>query len=127
MDGAAASTAAASSSASSTVGGLQREPERLRSEARALQGALEGLYRSHYEVFIENHECLSFLQEKGRRLEAAVGGLTGEVAGLRGDCKGFEEGAQAIVGDLKRNRQTLQHHLQVCGLEGNRGSLNIRH
>ena len=34
----------------STVGSLQREPERLRQEARALQGALEELYRNHYEV-----------------------------------------------------------------------------
>jgi hypothetical protein len=65
------------------------------------------------QVFIENHECLSFIQERGRGLEVALKGLTGEVAGLRGDCKGFEEGAQAIVGGLKRNRQTLQHHLQV--------------
>ena len=64
-------------------------------------------------MFIENHECLSFLQAKGRGIHAALKGLNGEVMGLRGDRKGFEEGAQGIVADLKRNRQTLQHHLQV--------------
>lgn len=67
----------------------------------------------HAQVFIENHECLSFLQAKGRGIHAALKGLNAEVVGLRGDCKGFEEGAQGIVADLKRNRQTLQHHLQV--------------
>jgi phage host-nuclease inhibitor protein Gam len=49
------SSAAAAVSAS-TVGSLQREPERLRQEARALQGALEELYRSHYEVSKEGRE-----------------------------------------------------------------------
>ena len=54
-----------------------------------------------HQVFIENHECLSFLQNRGRGLEAALKGLTQEVAGLREDCKGFEEGAQTIVAELK--------------------------
>lgn len=44
------SAAAGEGASDSTVGSLQREPERLRQEARALQGALEDLYRNHYEV-----------------------------------------------------------------------------
>lgn len=95
------------------MGSLQKEPERLRQEALALRQTLEELYRSHYVVFIENHECMSFIQESGKGFMADVASLQEEVDGLKQDCQNFEKGAQEIVVDLKRNRQTLQHHLQV--------------
>ena len=104
------------SSNSSTTLTLLKEPENLRQEAARLQQTLEALYRSNYATIIENHECMAFIQERGQGFHADLAALQTEVERLKGDCKAFAAGAQEIVGGLKRNRQTLQHHLQLVEL-----------
>ena len=59
---------------------------------------------------------MSFIQERGQEFHADLARLQAEVEELKGDCKVFAAGAQEIVGGLKRNRQTLQHHLQLVEL-----------
>ena len=101
----------------SAVGGmssLQQEPQRLKDEAAQLQATLEALYRENYVVFIENHECMAFLENRGHDFYADLASLQKELEGFKTDCQAFQKGAHEIVVDLKRNRQTLQHHLQVC-------------
>ncbi|EWM28550.1 Dor1-like protein [Nannochloropsis gaditana] len=102
--------------APSIASSLHKEPELLRQEATRVQQTLEALYRSHYTTIIENYECMTFIQERGTEFQADLTALQEEVGGLKEACGPFTAGAQAIVGDLKRNRQTFQHHLQLVEL-----------
>jgi hypothetical protein len=56
---------------------------------------------------------MGFLERQGAGFKEAVESVHEELASLKADCVSFEDGAKDIVTGLKRNRQTLQHHLQV--------------
>lgn len=92
---------------------LQDEPLRLRVEGDKYQNALEELYRSRYETFIENHECMGFLDARGKEFGQDLDAIETDLVALKETCAAFEKGGAEIVASLKRSRQTLQHHLQV--------------
>jgi len=85
----------------------------LHNEALALQAALDDLCRKHYATFIENHDCMEFLLAQSKGFHHDLDHVASELASFKTDAAEFEKGASDIIVDLKRNRQTLQHHLQV--------------
>jgi hypothetical protein len=95
--------------------GLRREPDRLRAEAQVLQESLGELCRRHHVTFVEHYACMELLSGQSQSFQEEISAISASVAALRKDCNAFGSGTRDVVRDLKRNRQTLQHHMQVSG------------
>ncbi|CAM9519865.1 unnamed protein product [Choristocarpus tenellus] len=95
---------------------LQLEPSRLRSEAAEVDQALHSLSLDHYGVFIQNQECVRHVKSQGSAMDTHLSSLLTEVDGLSSEFGSFQREAAELINGLKRNRQTLKHHMQLVEL-----------
>eukprot|EP01031_Cornospumella_fuschlensis_P038250 gene38251-46480_t len=91
---------------------LLREPERLEQEAQRLNSELESLALENYKVFVESLTCSLHLQNEEKKLEDTWQQLSSQVSEISKDCSSFREHVQTFISSHKRNRKTLQHHMQ---------------
>lgn len=91
---------------------LQHEPQRLLIEAGVLNGELESLVMDNYKLFVEN---LLFRKED-KNLSMKKFELNDELHGLSQQCSAFRDRVGHFVNSHKRNRKTLQHHMQLVEL-----------
>ena len=95
---------------------LQHEPTRLSMEAEKLNHELESLVMDNYRVFVENLTCSVALRSEDKKLGEIACELSNELHELGSQCSNFREKVQQFVGSYKRNRKTLQHHMQLVEL-----------
>ena len=95
---------------------LQHEPQRLSMEAERLNSELESLVMDNYRVFVENLTCSVHLRNEDKRLGEIAVDLGEELQRLGDQCSSFREKVQQFTGAFKRNRKTLQHHMQLVEL-----------
>ena len=70
----------------------------------------------NYRVFVENLTCSVHLRNEDKKLGEIASELGKELHDLGAQCSNFREKVQAFVASYKRNRKTLQHHMQLVEL-----------
>ena len=94
---------------------LQEEPARLAAEASSVEAAIAEVSLTNYEVFIENYHCVEHAKAQVASITGRANSLGIALAQLRAVCGDFKADAAALISAHRRNRQTLQHHMQVRG------------
>lgn len=102
--------------ASMGLSNLLHEPSRLSSEADRLNNELESLVMENYKVFVENLTCSVILRAEDKIIKDLTGQLDGRLRGLSQQCSAFKDRVNHFVDVHKRNRKTLQHHMQLVEL-----------
>jgi hypothetical protein len=85
-------------------------------EAERLNLELEALVMDNYRVFVENLTCSVHLRNEDKKLGEIAADLANELKGLSSSCSSFREKVQLFTASYKRNRKTLQHHMQLVEL-----------
>lgn len=113
-----ASVNSINSSIHSSVGlqTLLDEPQRLSSEAERLNEELESLVMDNYKVFVENLTCSVHLRLEDKKLGEISSELEHNLNELSQQCINFKDRVNQFVNLHKRNRKTLQHHMQLVEL-----------
>lgn len=95
---------------------LLDEPARLAAEAERLNVELESLVMDNYKVFVENLTCSVHLKSEDKKLSDISRDLEGNLRDLSQQCISFKDRVGHFVSSHKRNRKTLQHHMQLVEL-----------
>lgn len=95
---------------------LLQEPQHLEEEIQKINGDLESLIIENYKVFVENLTCSMQLQSEEEKLNQISSKLEENVEKLQSTCSSFRDRASMYVQFHKRNRKTLQSHLQLLEL-----------
>ena len=95
---------------------LSAEPSRLSAEAERCNDELEKLVINNYRVFVENLTCHTELKVEDQELGKVTAELGGKLSALSEDCSSFRERVSSLVSSHRRNRKTLQHHMQLVEL-----------
>lgn len=95
---------------------LQHEPRRLNSEGEKCNAELESLVMENYRVFVENLTCSEQLRSEDTNLSSTANNLSQNLVELTGQCMAFRDRVSHFVTSHKRNRKTLQHHMQLVDL-----------
>eukprot|EP00600_Ochromonadales_sp_CCMP1393_P012291 CAMPEP_0175009724 /NCGR_PEP_ID=MMETSP0005-20121125/7710_1 /TAXON_ID=420556 /ORGANISM="Ochromonas sp., Strain CCMP1393" /LENGTH=916 /DNA_ID=CAMNT_0016265477 /DNA_START=11 /DNA_END=2761 /DNA_ORIENTATION=- len=95
---------------------LLDEPQRLATEAERLNIELEALVMDNYKVFVENLTCSVHLRLEDKKLGEISSDLEANLSDLSQKCLVFKDKVSHFVGSHKRNRKTLQHHMQLVEL-----------
>lgn len=85
-------------------------------EAERLNVELESLVMDNYRVFVENLTCSVHLRNDDKKLGEIATELSQELHDLASQCTSFREKVQTFTTSYKRNRKTLQHHMQLVEL-----------
>jgi hypothetical protein len=106
------------SSISNAIGlqSLLDEPVRLAAEAERLNAELEALVMDNYKVFVENLTCSVHLKIEDKKLGDISRDLENNLHDLSQQCISFKDRVNHFVSSHKRNRKTLQHHMQLVEL-----------
>lgn len=92
---------------------LNAEPNRLRAEAQELESKISTLALQNYRVFIANHDCVRALRTQSKHFNESSTNLRDELQTFVQHAESFGRQADTIIGAHRRNRQTLQQHMQV--------------
>ncbi len=103
-------------SSSMGLSGLLHEPIRLNAEADKCNDELEDLVMANYRIFVENLTCSVELRKEDQKLNKVSAELNERLEKLAGYCSSFREKVSTLVSSHKRNRKTLQHHMQLVEL-----------
>ena len=95
---------------------LIHEPIRLSNEADKCNEELEELVMANYRIFVENLTCSVELRKEDQKLAKVSAELGERLEKLSGFCSSFRERVSVLVSSHKRNRKTLQHHMQLVEL-----------
>ncbi|CAM9287630.1 unnamed protein product [Chrysoparadoxa australica] len=95
---------------------LLTEPTRLVEEADGVKQSLQKLSLNNYRVFIENQDCVRHVRVQGKAISEGLGLLLKDLEGLVHEFELFQREGSGLVAGHKRNRQTLQHHMQLVEL-----------
>ncbi len=95
---------------------LSHEPVRLTNESEKCNEELEVLVMRNYRIFIENLTCSVELRVEDQKLSKVSGELNGLLSKLSSICSLFCNNVTNTVNSHKRNRKTLQHHMQLVEL-----------
>jgi len=95
---------------------LQNEPTRLMKEADEIKEELESLVIDNYRIFVENLTCSSHLRNEDKKIENSSSRMQVQLGALANQCSEFREKVSDFVGAHKRNRKTLEHHIQLVEL-----------
>eukprot|EP00605_Chrysophyceae_sp_TOSAG23-4_P000363 GSChrysophyteH1.ASY1.ANO1.410.1 assembled CDS len=95
---------------------LLHEPVRLNSEAEKCNEELEELVMQNYRVFVENLTCSVELRVEDQKLTRVSQDLSELLSRLSQQCASFCDRVNTHVASHKRNRKTLQHHMQLVEL-----------
>lgn len=95
---------------------LENEPLRLSMEADRLNGELEALVMDNYRVFVENLTTGATLRNEDRKIEEHITLLNASLSHLTSSCDSFTDRAMGFLNTHKRNRKTLEHHIQLVEL-----------
>jgi hypothetical protein len=95
---------------------LVNEPMRLKQESDRCNEELEALVMENYRVFIENLTCSVELRQEDQKLSKVYNNLSGNLDHLSSQCGIFKEKVSSFITNHKRNRKTLQHHMQLVEL-----------
>ena len=95
---------------------LQNEPIRLSMEADRLNGELEALVMDNYRIFVENLTTGATLRNEDRKIEEHIISLKDSLSNLTSSCDSFSDRAMGFLNTHKRNRKTLEHHIQLVEL-----------
>lgn len=95
---------------------LQHEPQRLVSESERLNNELEMLVMDNYRIFVENLTCSVELRNEEKKLEEINEHLSEDLRSLSSVCSTFRDRVTDVINSHKRNRKTLQHHMQLVEL-----------
>jgi hypothetical protein len=95
---------------------LQHEPIRLASEASRINIELESLVMENYRVFVENLTCSVHLKSKDKKLSEVANELGDKLNQFSQQCSTFRDRVNVYVNTHKRNRKTLQYHMQLVEL-----------
>jgi hypothetical protein len=95
---------------------LQSEPQRLAQEAERLNVELESLVMENYKVFVENLSCSVVLRSEDKKFMEVTSEMDERLRGLAQQCAVFKDRVYQLVDLHKRNRKTLQHHMQLVEL-----------
>jgi len=96
--------------------GLLHEPIRLNTEADKCNDELEALVMANYRIFVENLTCSVELRKEDQKLGKVSTELSERLQKLAVYCSSFREKVSTFVSSHKRNRKTLQHHMQLVEL-----------
>jgi hypothetical protein len=95
---------------------LINEPIRLTREADRLNVELEALVMENYRVFVENLTCNVHLRYEYKKLGNISNDLGGNLGVLSQQCASFKDRVSHFITSHKRNRKTLNHHMQLLDL-----------
>eukprot|EP01041_Mallomonas_annulata_P000330 gene330-591_t len=95
---------------------LQHEPQRLLLESQKINSQFEALVMENYRIFVENLTCSSQLRSEDNNLNGITIEFEEELRGLVQQCTAFRDRVGHFVNSHKRNRKTLQHHMQLVEL-----------
>lgn len=95
---------------------LINEPIRLTREADRLNVELEALVMENYRVFVENLTCNVHLRYEYKKLGNISNDLGGNLGDLSQQCASFKDRVSHFITSHKRNRKTLNHHMQLLDL-----------
>lgn len=95
---------------------LQNEPIRLQKEAEKWNADLEALILENYRVFVDNLACSVSLRNDDKRIISVSSQTSRELMDLSSMCISFRERVQGLINAHKRNRKTLQFHIQLIEL-----------
>jgi tRNA uridine 5-carbamoylmethylation protein Kti12 len=110
------STGSLSIAASMGLANLQNEPQRLQSEADKLNTNFDNLVMENYKIFVENLSCSVNLRTEDKKITEVSTELKESLHGLNQQCSAFRDRVHHFVDYHKRNRKTLQHHMQLVEL-----------
>lgn len=99
--------------ASLTLSNLQHEPLRLSKEVDRCNNELEALVMDNYHIFIENLTYSVELRDEDAKLSKVFSSLGQHLDDLSLKCSGFRDRVSTFISNYKRNRKTLQHHMQL--------------
>lgn len=95
---------------------LQYEPKRLFDESQRLNNILEELVMENYRIFVDNLSCSIELRAEDENLEELRNSFQDDMSQLSATCSDFRDKVMTFVNSHKRNRKTLQHHMQLIEL-----------
>jgi len=95
---------------------LQMEPSRMKREIELIEQQIQSLSLEHYNVFIENQDCVRFVKQKSDDMSVHLGTLRKELDGLKDEAAKFQQEASTALAAHKRNGHTAQQHMQLVEL-----------
>ena len=109
-------SATVTSVASMGLQNLSAEPSRLSEDAERCNVELEKLVINNYRVFVENLTCHTELKVEDQKMGKVTDELCGKLNDLSEDCFSFRDRVSSLISSHRRNRKTLQHHMQLVEL-----------
>jgi hypothetical protein len=98
------------------LGHLSKEPERLKAEAERINQEILNLSANNYSVYVQNHDCVGSVRKEIRHIDDGIDNLVADLPVVTDACNMFQQNGANILKSYKRNRQTLQHHIQLLEL-----------
>lgn len=97
---------------------LQQEPARLRAEAVQSNESLESLVQENYRLILANLHINSSIQlrEEEARLQKLLNELSSSLSPLSSTSSSFQQKANALLNEHRRNRKTLRLQMELIEL-----------
>ena len=97
---------------------LQQEPARLRAEAVQSNESLESLVQENYRLILANLHINSSIQlrEEEARLQKILNELSSSLSPLSSTSSSFQQKANALLNEHRRNRKTLRLQMELIEL-----------
>jgi hypothetical protein len=88
----------------------------LKAEAKRINQEILNLSANNYSVYVQNHDCVGSVRKEIRNIDDGIDNLVGDLPTVTDACTAFQTNGANILKSYKRNRQTLQHHIQLLEL-----------
>ena len=95
---------------------LLNEPLRLKLESSRVNKELDSLVLENYRLFIDNITSNAQIKNKDKKIGEESAVLKDNLSILSEQCNSFRERVNYFINSHKRNRKTLQHHMQILEL-----------
>jgi len=85
-------------------------------QAVDLEVSVGRLALQNYRVFIANHDCVRAVRSQSRVFNDSTVTLRSELSAFSEQTNNFKTVAEHIIASHRRNRSTLQQHMQILDL-----------